>query len=104
MAYEVTHWKQSNCSLSLKIDRFSKRETFSREINQTYGEGGALNANYRTTEAALRIANILGLAGLTEGTHFVFKTGGMNCVSFDFCDQSALARASKALLFAPIAK
>jgi hypothetical protein len=94
MAYELKPWKQADCSLAVSIARLSDRETFSREINERDGEGGALNADYRTSEAAMRVANAFGVHGLVYGTHFVFKTAGRaNDVVFDFCDQKTKARA-----------
>lgn len=88
MAYEVKDWKRSNCSLAVEIKKLSNREPFSREINEKYGEGGGLNANYRTVEAIAIAANILGIRGLIYGRDFIFKTGGLNEISFDFCDEA----------------
>ena len=97
MAYEVKDWKAPNCSVELKIDEFSDREEFSKEINDTYGEGGGLNANYRTVEAIAKITNILGFAGLKYGKDFVFKTSGLDEVSFDFRDKSVMETAKQFL-------
>lgn len=83
--HEVTAWKEEGLSLSLKTDGLSNRETFSREINEKYGEGGGLNANYRTVEAVAIVASLLGEMGLEYGKHFVFKTAGPELeISFDF--------------------
>jgi hypothetical protein len=87
VAYEVKTWKAKDCVLTFKVSRLSDRESFSREINEAYGEGGGLNAGYDTVEAAVKVANLLGLGGLREGKHFVFKTGGAGDVSFDFRNQ-----------------
>ena len=84
MAYEVKPWKQAGCDLQVQIAKLSLRETNSREINETHGEGGGLNANYRTVEAAILAGNMLGANGLYYGEDFVFKTGGLDTVSFDF--------------------
>jgi hypothetical protein len=92
MAHEITAWKRPNCSLFLKTDRVSAREIFSREINEEFGEGGGLNANYKTVEAVATVANILGKSGLVYGEDFVFKTGG-ETISFDFKDPKTLAKA-----------
>ncbi len=86
MAHEVSDWKNPNCSVSLKTSGLSKREGFSREINEKFGEGGGLNADYTTVEAVARAANILGGRGFLYGEQFVFKTSGMGEISFDFCD------------------
>ena len=89
MAYEVKDWKASDCSLTLKTSALSNRESSSGEINETYGEGGGLNANYTTVEAIAIVANILGAEhGFRYGVHFVFKTGGFDEISFDFFDQA----------------
>ena len=84
MAYEVKPWKKPDCDVTLKIDMLSDRETYSREINEKYGEGGGLNANYRTVEAVAIIASILGRGGMRYGWDFVFKTSDNDTVSLDF--------------------
>ena len=86
MANEITAWKKENCSLTLKTNILSQRETFSMEINEIFGEGGGLNADYRTVEAVAKVSNILGL-----------NTGGIDCVSFDFCDKETREKAEKIL-------
>ncbi len=93
MAYEVKDWKASGCSLILKISKLSDRETFSREINEKYGEGGGLNANYRTVEAVAKVANYLGGLGMTYGNQFIFKTAGLDEIILDFCDEATYKRA-----------
>lgn len=87
MAYELKPWKQPHCSLAVPMHQLSDREPFSQEINDVHGEGGALNANYRTVEAIARAANALGAGGLIYGVDFVFKTAGLHDVVFDFRDQ-----------------
>jgi len=88
MAYEVKDWKAPGCSLILKTDKLSDRETFSAEINEKYGEGGGLNANYRTVEAMAVVANILGCVnGFNYSEHFVFKTSGLDEIVLDFRSQ-----------------
>jgi hypothetical protein len=86
MAYEVKPWKVPDCVLTVNVSDKTNRESFSREINEIYGGGGGLNAGYDTVEAAVKVANQLGRVGLIEGRHFVFKTGGLGDVIFDFCD------------------
>lgn len=93
MAHEVNDWKQPSCTLSVNVGNISQRETFSREINEAFGEGGGLNANYRTVEAIAIMANTLGDGGLIYGADFVWKTGGSEEISFDFRDQVAKKRA-----------
>lgn len=88
MAYEVKPWKKEGCSLIVVTDKLSRRETFSKEINEAFGEGGGLNANYRTVEAVARASNLLGLNDLTYGEDFIFKTSGLDEISFDFCDEA----------------
>lgn len=87
MPHEITDWKKENCSLSFQILKLSSRETFSREINEKYGEGGGLNADYRTVEAIAKAANILGLSGLKYGEDFIFKTADLDEILFDFANQ-----------------
>jgi len=88
MAYEVKNWKSPNCSLSFDISKLSDREIFSSEINETRGEGGALNANYRTVEAIIRVVDFLRGTGLLYGENYIFKTSGLDTIDFDFGDQS----------------
>lgn len=91
MAHEVTDWQRPGCSLAVKTGKLSKRETFSREINEKFGEGGGLNANYRTVEAIAIAANVLGAGGLVYGVDFVFKTSsGFEEISFDFLDENTM--------------
>ena len=88
MACEVRDWKAVDCVLVLDVSRFSSRETFSSEVNELLGEGGALNANYRTVEAVAVVANLLGLHCLDYGKYFRFKTGGAKEISIDFRDEA----------------
>jgi len=99
MAYEIHAWKTPDCSLSVEVARLSQHETSSREINETHGEDGALNANYRTVEAAIKAATILGKIDLVYGVDFIWKTAGYGVVSFDFKDRGTRARAGLALAF-----
>jgi len=91
--YEIRPWKKPGCELTIYPGSLTSRETFSREINQAHGEGGGLNANYRTVEALAIVANRLGQHGLVYGTDFVFKTGDIDGMSFDFCDEASRDRA-----------
>lgn len=97
MAYEVKDWKEAGCSLFIKPSNLSSRETFSKEINETFGEGGGLNADYRTVEAVAIVANVLALNGLIYGIDFIFKTGGADKINFDFCNKSAKKSAKEIL-------
>jgi hypothetical protein len=87
MAHELKPWKQEHCSLAVDMKHLSEREPFSQEINELLGEGGALNANYRTVEAIARATNAFGVRGLIYGVDFVFKTAGLDDAVFDFRDQ-----------------
>ncbi len=87
MAHEITPWQQADCVLTLAVDDLSKREPHSSEINKMYGEGGALNANYRTVEAVAVAVSTFATNGMFYGMHFVFKTGGNGEISFDFRNQ-----------------
>jgi len=97
MPCEVKDWKAVDCVLEVEISRLSDRETYSREINEIFGEGGGLNANYRLVEAVAVAANILGFHGFRYGEHFRFKTGGLDVVRFDFSDLETMARAREIL-------
>ncbi len=99
MAHEVSSWKEAGCVLRLNVAALSQREPYSQEINETFGEGGALNANYRTVDALAFAANILGKADLTYRADFVFKTGDNGEILFDFRDQHIKKRAREALAF-----
>jgi hypothetical protein len=102
MANEVRDWKQPGCSLSLKTDKLSRRETYSREINETFGEGGGMNANYQTTEALAIAANALGVYRLIYGVDFIFKTAGLGEISLDFKDRATLEWARELLASAVV--
>lgn len=97
MAYEIQPWKKVNCSLTLPTKGPSEREPHSREINEAFGEGGGLNADYRTVEAVAIAAATLGRIGLVYGIDFVFKTGGAQEISFDFRDEATKIQAIPAL-------
>ena len=97
MAFEIKPWKEPDCDLGVEIAKISDREIASAEINKEYGEGGGLNANYQTVEAVLKVGNVLGLSGLKEGEHFVWKTAGLDKISFDFCDKATKDKAEKIL-------
>ena len=97
MAHELTPWKMPNCSLALDEDQITQRVPHSDEINATYGEGGGLNANYRTVEAIAKVANYLGESGLLYGRDFVFKTAHDGEISFDFADRAKRDEAIRAL-------
>ena len=93
MAHEISFWKRPNCSLTLSTDQLSEREGHSREINEAFGEGGGLNADYRTVEAVAVATSKLGLYGLIYGKDFVFKTGGLRGIILDFRDEIMKAKA-----------
>ena len=99
MAYEVKAWQQEGCSLAIPTRVLSpQREVYSREINEAFGEGGGLNANYQTVEAVAIATNILGAMGLVYGLDFIFKTAGLDEVSFDFSNLATKERATRRLL------
>lgn len=94
MSNEITPWRAPDCAIALRVSDLSDRETSSREINETYGEGGGLNANYRTVEAVAAVASVLAFRNnLQYGVHYVFKTGGGDSISFDFCDKETMLKA-----------
>lgn len=101
--------KEDKYLLSLPVAHLSRREPFSREINEEFGEGGGLNANYRTVEAIAIAANTLGRAGFVCGraddprADFIFKTADSDEISFQFRNQKRFERAQTALhiLFMP---
>jgi hypothetical protein len=104
MAHEVKPWKQPDCELSVPVKKLSLREGHSREISETFGEGGGLNADYQTIEAVAVASNILGERGFEYGVDFVFKTGGSDTVSFDFLNPTLRRRAEQVFAAAaPIA-
>jgi hypothetical protein len=97
MAYEINAWKKPNCSLTVNTNKLSERIPYSQEINEAYGEGGALNADYQTAEAIAVVSNLLGFAGLLYERDFVFKTGSGAGINFDFKDQTTKETARKTL-------
>jgi len=97
MTHEVSDWKETGCTLECEVGKLSDREPFSREINEVFGEGGGLNANYTTAEAIAKAANILGRNHFVYGKHFIFKRSGLNRILFDFCNKAALESAKETL-------
>lgn len=98
MAFEIRPWKKEGCSLNLRTPTLSTRETFSREINEEYSEGGGLNADYQTVEALAKATNILGVKGaLRYGKDFLFKTSGLAIITLDFANQRVKNLARKIL-------
>jgi len=97
VAHEILPWKEVGCTMRIPTDSLSKRETFSREINEEEGGGGALNANYRTAEALAVVSNVLGNMGLYYGVHFVFKTGGQDEILLDFSGKQSYELAERFL-------
>src|SRR3989344_7974270 len=103
MVHEVKYWKKPDCALTVEVADLSDRETFSREINEEYGEGGGLNANYRTVEATTKAANLLGkYLGMEYGKDFVFKTGSGSGIIFDFKDEKTKKAAECFLVSLPL--
>lgn len=85
MAYEIKPWKHEGCVLTFVTSKLSDRPTFSEEINKEYGEGGGLNANYQTVDAIANLVSFLADRGdFRYGEDFVFKTAGVDRISFDF--------------------
>lgn len=97
MAYEIRPWKKSDCALRIQATRLSGREKHSREINEAFGEGGALNANYQMVEAVARLTNTLGKSGFVYGVDFVWKTSDDATIALDFSDPKTKRRAEEAL-------
>lgn len=107
--YEIKNWKDP-FSLTLETGKLSDREPFSREINEEYGEGGGLNADYRTVEAVAVAANMFGCANLVYGRDFIFKTKNYvlttgvltPTILFDFSSEETKITAEKVLYAAKI--
>ena len=81
----ITPWKAPGCTLTVKVNNLSDREEASQEINEKFGGGGALNANYQAVEAVAKVANILGRKlGMKYGEEFIFKIAQFGGITFDF--------------------
>ena len=89
MPHEITPWKKEGLAISLKTAGLSKREPYSREINEIHGEGGGLNASYQTVEAVAKATGLLYQQGLVYDHDFKFKTGGSEQFSLDFANEEA---------------
>ncbi|OGZ20640.1 MAG: hypothetical protein A2654_00845 [Candidatus Nealsonbacteria bacterium RIFCSPHIGHO2_01_FULL_43_31] len=76
-------------SLRFQIDKLSNRAKASAEIKKEYGEGGALNANYRTMEAGIVAANTLGLEGFKHQKDFTLEAVGLDEIVFRFNNKDA---------------
>jgi hypothetical protein len=90
--YEVNDWIKPDCAVSFEVPSLTKRENHSREINDKFGEGGGLNAGYALVEAVAIVTSRLARVGLYYGEDFVFKTGGLDRITFDFKDDKAVKR------------
>ena len=97
MAYELTPWKKEGLDLSLVTSDFSVRKSFSSEINRIEGEGGGLNADYRTVEAVAMISSVFGAKGLVYERDFIFKTARCGEIKMDFRTRKAFRLAVTAL-------
>ena len=79
MAYELKNKYNKSSLIEHTVDSLSTRESYSKEINAEYGEGGGLNAGYNVIEAVARYANEQGRLNNKEyGKDFIFKTTGTN--------------------------
>lgn len=83
MAYEVKNKFKNRLIVEKKISALTDRESYSKEINEEYGEGGGLNAGYNVVEAVAKYANEQGKKGKEYGKDFVFKTTSYNDVMGD---------------------
>ena len=95
MPYEVKPWKQPGCDLAIPTNKLSNRIGHSEEINQAFGEGGGLNANYQTVEAVAVAADKLRGYGFKYGIDYIFKTGGHDTISLDFANPGLKQQADK---------
>ena len=83
MAYEVKRKFKNGFIVEKKINSLTDRESYSKEINEEYGEGGGLNAGYDVVEAVAKYANEQGKKGKEYGKDFIFKTTSYNEVMGD---------------------
>lgn len=83
MAYEVKRKFKDSLIVEKKINSLTDRESYSKEINEEYGEGGGLNAGYNVVEAVAKYANEQGKKGKEYGKDFIFKTTSYNEVMGD---------------------
>lgn len=70
----------------IQSDKVTQRGRWVGEESGTSVEGGALNANYRDTEALAIVANRLGQYSLEYGKDFHFKTCGLDEIVLEFND------------------
>jgi len=83
MAYELKKKFKNGLIVERKISALTDRESYSKEINEEYGEGGGLNAGYNVVEAVAKYANEQGKKGKEYGKDFIFKTTSYNEVMGD---------------------
>jgi len=83
MAYEIKRKYNTGFIVKKKIKTLTDRESYSKEINTEYGEGGGLNAGYDIVEAVAKYANEQGKKGKQYGRDFVFKTTSYDDTSDD---------------------
>ncbi len=97
MAYEIAKRYAGGVIIAIPVNKLSDRSPHSDEVNEGHGEGGGLNANYRTADALCMLSNALGHAGIRYHEHFYFKTGGGNSMQVEFRDET-VARSAQSVL------
>ena len=78
MTYEIKRKFNTGFIVKKNISALSSRESYSKEINEEFGEGGGLNAGYNVVEAVAIYANEQGKKGKEYGKDFIFKTTSYN--------------------------
>ena len=74
-------------TLTLNIDKISKRDEWLGQSQNTSVEGGALNANWRDVDAVAQVANQLGKLGYVYNEDWYWESVGCDELTISYKDK-----------------
>ena len=74
-------------TLTLDVDKLSKRDEYLGQSQNTSVEGGALNANYREVDAVAQVSNQLGKLGYVYNKDWYWENVGCDELTISFKDK-----------------
>ena len=84
--YKLDDYRFQN-SVTLDVDKISKRDEYIGQSTRTSVEGGALNANYREVDAVAHISNQLGKLGYVYDKDWYWENVGCDELTISFKDK-----------------
>ena len=82
--FDETKFKNT---LTLDVDKLSKRDEYLGQSQNTSVEGGALNANYREVDAVAQVSNQLGKLGYVYNQDWYWESVGCDELTISFKDK-----------------